>query len=139
MANQWNINSANLGWKYRDTNRLWGAKGANAANDTFGNPITVQPINSPTNGISTYTVSLDKEIVNNWISSPSTNYGLLFVIVGYGSASLYSSDMAETNYRPTLSLTYQANNTNCPRNVTVTSGSTGLSVKWIAPTVAPVK
>lgn len=102
LLEDWNEDQTN--WGDRRTNQRWTAAGAgigsHAAAVMGTLPVAVE---------GDYTMQLDVTVVQQWVSSPSTNHGMLWIsssTTGRG-AELKSRDSSISSARPLLRVTYR--------------------------------
>ncbi|KPA12600.1 conserved hypothetical protein, secreted [Candidatus Magnetomorum sp. HK-1] len=105
LDKSWDIESESLGWKNRKLDKAWSDPGA--LNDVIhGKSFIINGFSGE--GVQQKIVPLDNEVVLNWLNNPSTNNGLLIVMLDKdASAWIHSSEDPEVSYRPQLILYYE--------------------------------
>ncbi len=105
IISSWNVYET--GWTYKTSSIFW----INEGGDYDANTITPQSatINIPAN--STITIELDPKVVQEWMESPATNYGLIIRGVEEMSttnnyAEIYPGGDANPENRPKLKIWY---------------------------------
>jgi hypothetical protein len=109
LETPWNpASTSTLNWAMRAAGLKWSSPGASGnGTDRLASPsFTVAGF--VISGSDAITIPLDLGVVQGWLSSPSTNQGVLLVnpTVGW-TVSANSSEAASANLRPLLTLYYQ--------------------------------
>eukprot|EP00698_Gefionella_okellyi_P025556 TRINITY_DN9407_c0_g1_i1.p1 TRINITY_DN9407_c0_g1~~TRINITY_DN9407_c0_g1_i1.p1 ORF type:complete len:3269 (-),score=859.42 TRINITY_DN9407_c0_g1_i1:37-8790(-) len=142
LTKGWNRASADLSWRYRDTDMEWTQGGA--LNDTVQAPNSSVSFRPTMNGVGKVNLKLSPLQVQRWLNEQ--NYGLVLDMqlessTATGGIQMYSGDMSEVTYRPTLNLAIVAaaydpttGRPDVPGNITLEIASrTSLQVNWTAP------
>ena len=100
-------NSGPIGWLNRDTGLTWSAPGARGSgNDTIASK-SFAITTFAGNGDEVKNVTLDNTVVQNWITTPSSNQGLLLINEANDlTTRIYSTESAVVSKRPKLTITY---------------------------------
>jgi hypothetical protein len=105
LDKEWDIQSESLGWKNCMDNTAWSEPGA-ASDVIKGKSFIINGFSG--NGIQEKIIPLDNEVVQQWLSSPKSNFGILITILDKEqSAWIHSSEDSNKNYRPQLILYYE--------------------------------
>ncbi|MCE5300507.1 MAG: DNRLRE domain-containing protein, partial [Spirochaetia bacterium] len=103
LASAWTENQAS--WHWASTGTPWNNNGG----DFFSNTITPDAATYNFGPNSTYTIGLDPVVVREWMTSPSTNYGMILKVDNESTtncAEIYSSGAAVPENRPKLKIWY---------------------------------
>jgi hypothetical protein len=104
----WNPTYASLGWLNRDTSLLWNTAGIKGSGTDFLSSPTFTVTGFTATGVQTKQFALSPSVVQGWITTPSTNYGILLFINNPNTAmNISSSENSTVSYRPILEITYQ--------------------------------
>jgi|GEM_PF-299877 len=126
----WDPTATNLGWLRRSDTGAWatpGGVGAGAdvlADKSFKLALTP-------NGRQIVTVEIDPAVVQGWITSPSTNQGVLLTMTTSGlSAGISGSEDSTLAYRPLLRLSYQTGAVALTPLTRIDQEPRGANCKW---------
>lgn len=116
------IGNAPVGWERRMPNTPWGSPGATGeGTDLIAGKYFYSPPDSsiiPSNGEITYNIPLHLDVVQNWISNPASNHGVILQVDAINVHVYYRPPQRpDVLKRPKLTITY-----------TVPSGVTGNEV-----------
>ncbi|MBF0452969.1 MAG: DNRLRE domain-containing protein [Candidatus Magnetomorum sp.] len=101
----WDIESETLGWKNRVDDNTWSEPGG-LADVIQGKSFILNGFSG--DGVQEKVVSLDNEVVLNWLNHPSKNFGILISMLDKdASAWIHSSEDPEQAYRPQLIIYYE--------------------------------
>jgi len=104
LRNAWDPASSALGWVHRNATQDWAAPGASSAGtDTVaGKSFAVPPLRPV--GAQTVTIALDPVQVQSWISTPSSNQGIMLVNNNPGEIIRLVSTVGNQTRRPKLTI-----------------------------------
>lgn len=105
---EWDPASKRLGWRYRDDKSRWAEDGAAAPDrDVLKAPSLI--ITGFTGaGDETFTIPLDRAVVDRWVRDPAQNQGLLLSNETDGHVlRIHATEDPDVNRRPALSITYE--------------------------------
>lgn len=108
LKTDWDPASKRLGWRYRDNQRRWAQDGAAAPDrDVLKAPsFTITGFTGA--GDETFTVPLDRAIVERWVRDPAQNQGLLLANETDGHVlRIHATEDPDVSRRPALSITYE--------------------------------
>jgi hypothetical protein len=107
LASSWDYNSSSLGWTYRTDTLTWAQAGIGGSDLVANKSFTISGLQA-TGDPQTLSVSLDVAQVQSWVTTPSTNQGILIEDqVNNEKVMIYSAENAAASMRPTLTVTYQ--------------------------------
>ena len=110
LAAPWNAASGSqLGWIHRGTGQDWAVPGAlGQGTDVIAGKSFVLP-QTTASGLQKVTINLDPAVVQNWLSNPASNQGILLVNETTGAVvNIDASENSKASLRPKLSVTFAA-------------------------------
>ncbi len=126
----WDPFATNLGWLSRSDSATWAAPGGvGVGTDVLANKSF--KMNLTSNGRQTITVELDTAVVQGWVTTPSTNQGILLAMEtsALTSTILSSEDPTPAN-RPLLRLSYQTGKVSLTPLTRTDQEPRGANCKW---------
>jgi serine/threonine-protein kinase len=130
LKTNWNPAAANLGWLRRSDSETWtAAGGVGGGTDVLADQGFKFSLNA--NGRQTVTVGLAPALVQGWITTPSTNQGVLLTLgTAQQMASILGSEDQNPAYRPLLRLSYQIGTVTLTPLTRVDPEPRGAHCKW---------
>ncbi|WP_164821253.1 Ig-like domain-containing protein [Paenibacillus koleovorans] len=125
----WNYDSSQLTWNKRDVTDSWNTPGAAGDGTDF---ITGKSFTTTlTTGWQNKTITLDPDVVQSWLTDPSSNHGVkINSMTQATTVKLNGSENTTEAYRPKLSITYSPSDTTAP-TVSVTSPTGGATLTGV--------
>ncbi|QHW29396.1 DNRLRE domain-containing protein [Paenibacillus rhizovicinus] len=98
-----------IGWQNRKSGALWATAGAKGNGTDYVSGKSFAITSFTASGDQVIDITLDPSVVQGWLTTPSTNQGVLLYIDNPTNVAvdIYSAEDATTANRPKLSITYQ--------------------------------